>query len=249
MPKAAYWEHLPWPAIRAASEENHIVIVPCGSVEQHGPHLPSGTDTYIPLGIAQALIEAMPSHQFLIARSLGYGWAKHNSMYQGTISINGVTLISMTNDVLGEIFRQGFSRVLMINGHLENIGFLLEGMETALRDFGNKHSKAVLVNWWEFVDDSLLADVFGDRWPGWEAEHAALTETSLMLYLWPDLVSNEPVPDAPYKHLKYSVLPWPEKARPASGVYASIQGASPKVGQRLVEAIVEGVVSTVEEEF
>jgi creatinine amidohydrolase len=107
----------------------------------------------------------------------------------------------------------------------------------------------VIANWWEYISDEFIDEVFGDRWPGWEAEHAALTETSLMLHLWPDLVRETDTSPRDYQRFPYRILPWPEKARPASGVYADPRGATPEIGRRLAEIVVAGLDGTIQAEF
>jgi creatinine amidohydrolase len=138
--------------------------------------------------------------------------------------------------------------VMMLNGHMESVQFIMEGVELAVSP--QERGRVVLVNWWELVSDALIHDVFGDAWPGWEAEHAALTETSLMLALYPDLVRRDRIVDdrAP-AHFPYRVFPQPSAVRPGSGVYASAQAASSKIGDRLAAHIVEGLVGVLEAQF
>lgn len=76
-----------------------------------------------------------------------------------------------------------------MNGHLESYSFLLEGIELATEGCGDV--QVISVNWWDFIGDGLIGELFADRWPGWVAEHAALTETSIMLALHPELVKEE----------------------------------------------------------
>jgi creatinine amidohydrolase len=102
----------------------------------------------------------------------------------------------------------------------------------------------------ELVADSVIQEVFGDAWPGWEAEHAALTETSLMMALYPEMVHQDRIVDdrAP-RHFPYKVFPQPPAVRPASGVYASAGAASAQIGHRLADHIVDGLTEMLKEQF
>lgn len=249
------WFEMTWPEIARAAEEGAILVLPTGSVEQHGYHLPTGTDTLISEGIARRLMAAVPERRMLMAPPLRYTYAKLNTAYPGTVNLNGSTLIAFCQEVFSEFLRQGFHQILVINGHMESVAFIMEGAELALHHAGAGEGpgrpKVVYVNWWEFVTDKLIADIFGDRWPGWEAEHAALTETSLMLHLWPGLVREVKggAGENDYQHLTYKILPWPAKTRPRSGSYANPEGATADIGRRLLEPIITGLRGVIEEEW
>lgn len=253
MAECLSWYEMTWPEIARAAADGAILIVPSGSVEQHGHRLPAGTDTLISEGIARRFMDTLPERRLLMAPPLRYTIAKLNSAYTGTVNLNGTTLIAFCRDIFAEFLRQGFRKILIVNGHMESVAFITEGAELALEEYGAKDApgepKVVLVNWWDFVTEKLIDDLFGDRWPGWEAEHAALTETSLMLHLWPNLVREAPAGGTSYQHLSYRILPWPAKTRPESGSYADPTGATGDIGRRLLEPIVDGLKRVVKTEF
>jgi creatinine amidohydrolase len=247
------WEHLTWPEL--AGLRDGILVFASGSIEQHGPRLPVATDTLTAQGFVRLLQARMPQRRLIAAPPMNYTYAKLNSAYPGTINLNGATLLAMAHDILADVLRQGFRNVMFINGHMESVAFIMEGAELALaehRSMGpprGSEPKIVFANWWEFVPQKLIDEVFGAKWPGWEAEHAALTETSLMLHLWPELVRDVPVGPSDYDKFHYRVLPWPERGRPASGCYADPAGASAEIGRRLAEVVVAGLQHVVETEF
>jgi creatinine amidohydrolase len=248
----ARWDHLSWKEIDERRRRGLIAVLPVGSVEQHGPHLPLGTDVHIPTGLADRLAGAFDGDELgrrlVMLPPFFYTYAKHSNWWPGTLNLDGEALVGFTRAVLLDLFRQDVRRVLMLNGHMESIQFLMEGIEVAVE----RHPDAlvVLVNWWELVTDELIRDVFGDAWPGWEAEHAALTETSLMLAFYPDLVRQERIVDdrAP-RTLPYRVFPQPGEVRPPTGVYASAAAASAPIGERLAGQIVERLAGVVRERF
>ncbi|HOW22405.1 MAG TPA: creatininase family protein [Sedimentibacter sp.] len=247
------WDELTWTEL--TNHRDAIIIIPTGSVEQHGPHLPMGTDTFIAESFAKKLYNKVNDKKIIIAPSITYSYAKLNSNYLGTINLNGNTLINIGSDLISEFLRQGFNKIILINGHLESIPFLMEGIELALSTHENSKKpnsdipKIVIANWWEFISDEMIDDIFGDKWPGWEAEHAALTETALMKYLYPGLVRDIKVDSCEYEKLPYRILPWDKRVQPSSGSYADPDGATMEIGSRLTEAVISGLTELIEKEF
>ncbi|HOT22237.1 MAG TPA: creatininase family protein, partial [Sedimentibacter sp.] len=127
------WDELTWTEL--TNLRDGIIIIPTGSVEQHGPHLPIGTDTFIAEGFAKKLYNKAIDKKIIIAPSISYTYAKLNSNYLGTINLNGSTLIKLGLDLISEFLRQGFNKIILINGHLESIPFLMEGIELALKAY------------------------------------------------------------------------------------------------------------------
>jgi creatinine amidohydrolase len=253
MPKRmARWTELTWAEIKDRKTHGIIGILPSGSVEQHGPHLPLATDVLIPEGLADTLAGRL-EHDPLGARLVmlppfHYTYARHSNWWPGTLNLDGRTLVSFTQAVLRDLFRQGVDQIMFVNGHMESVAFLMEGAELAVED--HHDARVAVVNWWELVADSVIDQVFGSAWPGWEAEHAALTETSLMLAFCPDLVHRDRiVDDREPRHYPYKVFPQPTEVRPPSGVYASAALASAEIGHRLAAHIVDGLISVIREQF
>jgi len=254
--RSVHWYHLTWPEIEEAASGGAVVIIPCGSIEQHGLHLPTGTDVLISQGLAEQLVLAMPNRRFVLAVPITYAVARPNTPFPGSISICGTTLVALARDVVAELLRQGFDRILFLNGHMEGAAFIMEGAELALQQWRNgpagtdrAEPRLVWCNWWELLEEEMVADILGDRWPGWDAEHAGLTETSLMLYLCPGLVRNFSSGDHRYQRLPYKILNWPPRTRPPSGSYGDPSGANADIGQRLAEAVVARLRQLVEREF
>jgi creatinine amidohydrolase len=110
--------------------------------------------------------------------------------------------------------------------------------------------KAVLVNWWDQVSDADVTRIFGDAFPGWNAEHASLTETSLMEALLPHLVRTEAKArgGAP-RTLTYDVFPTPADTVWPNGIGYDASGASAELGKELVELVVRRVGAILDEEF
>jgi creatinine amidohydrolase len=243
-----------WPefADRIAS---HIVAIPVGSIEQHGPHLPLGVDAFIPYHLALRLAARLP---MLVAPPLWYAGPSDpvsggGQRFPGTLAIRGTTLIALAQDVLEEFFRQGARRVAFLNGHFENTAFLAEAARRVLAPDDASGRKAVILNWWEHVPDDTLRRLFPEGFPGWELEHASLTETSLMQALLPELVHVDRVPpdDAGEgrRAPRHKVFPEPEGLVPASGILHTAKGASPARGEALIEVLLDAIGKVLRTEF
>ena len=147
-----------------------------------------------------------------------------------------------------DYLRQGFRKLLVLNGHFENTPYVFEALEALeVRGAGPKF---VLVNWWEQIGSDDLARVFPDGFPGWEAEHAGIAETSLMEALVGSKVRTGLKTDSPpLRRLSYDVLPPPSDVVPPTGVPYRSTPASAQIGDILVDVIVERVLRIVSEEF
>ncbi|MEU5894949.1 creatininase family protein [Streptomyces venezuelae] len=219
------------------------LVWPVGGLEQHGPHLPLSVDMDIPDALArQVVAEAggllLPGQPFS-ARSLPQsGGGLH---FPGTVHIGGSTFIDYLTDCLTSLARLGPARLVVINGHYENEGLLFEAIDDCAQATLFPDTEVLAFSWWSLVTEEWL-DEHIPHFPGWHAEHAGLTETSLMMYLRPDTVRAErPGHDAPppagvYRH------PVDVDAISNQGVLSSAVGASAELGESLFRHLVDGVV-------
>ena len=238
-----------WQEFRDASPSSLLVLC-VGSVEQHGPHMPLDVDLRIPYGLAQRLCARIPA---ILAPPLYYaghsqpatGGGQH---FPGTTAIRGQTLLSLIGDILADLGRQGLHRFLVLNGHFENTAFIVEA---AREESARSGAKILVVDWWELVKPEVLARLFPDGFPGWEVEHASLTETSLMMYMWPELVHADRIPhQVGKKHQPRPVVfPEPHGLVPATGILYTAEGANTSIGEALTNHILECLERVVAEEF
>ncbi len=172
-----------WPDVAAYLESDDRVILPIGSTEQHGRHLPLSTDTLVPTELARRLGERTG---VLVAPSLPYGMSLHHLGFPGSLSLRPETLSHVLEDILRSLYRHGFRRVFVLNGHGGNAASLQVALANVMSDLPDL---AVRVrHWWrESAADEALKSALGELRVG----HADAGETAPILALRPDLVHLE----------------------------------------------------------
>jgi creatinine amidohydrolase len=182
------YEKLTWPEINDATEQGQVCIVPCGSVEQHGPHLPLDVDIVCPLGIAYGAGRQVPD-KMLVLPPVWYGYTGHVMDFPGTINTHFETFIHQVLDITKSLAYHGFKKIVLLNGHGSNMPNLdLVARRTNLET----DAECILAGWWNLltVDKSFLPRWRQSKFPGGCA-HACELETSLYLYLDGDNVRKD----------------------------------------------------------
>src|SRR5919112_1068812 len=145
-------------------------IIPLGSVEQHGSHLPFSTDTIIVEQISKIVAQKI---KIFLLPSLYYGVSfEHEPFFN--ISINYDILLSFISDICISLFKQGINRIYIINGHHGNMGLLQYLGQHILSIYPVKEKSFYFINYWQMLNKSF--------------DHAGEVETSLMLFICPELV-------------------------------------------------------------
>lgn len=246
---------LSWPDFSRRITAGAPVFIPVGATEQHGRHLPLGVDAIIPGWICSEVARGCGG---LVAPAIAYGNRSQprsggGPPFPGTINITATTFAWLVRDIITELHRHGARRIVLVNGHYENVWPLVEGIELALDRTGRDASsgfKILRIDHWELVKPETLARVFPDGCPGIELEHASVIETSIMMTLRPELVHlSEALNDGPARFKPYDSFPGPVAEVPPSGVLSETRGSSPEKGEWLLADAVAGVRRAVHEEF
>lgn len=246
-----------WPEVRQAINEKKLLIFSVGAVEQHGPHLPLGVDIYLPVAIAERVARRVGG---VVAPCTNYGYksllrAGGGPHFPGSVGMRGTTLIALVKDLLEEYIHQGWRRILVLDWHLENVPFVLEGVDEAVRaaNLGDDLKVVKIDNpngLGVAAKPGLQNYLFGEDFPGWAVEHASIWETSAMLASHPELVRAELIVDGrPPEPFDYDVFPVPADGAPASGIFWKASLSSEEKGRRILEAVVEGITAVIEKEF
>jgi len=225
-----------------------IIILPVGSLEQHGPHLPLSVDVVIPTSLAKMVCEELDA---MVLPPIAYGYKAQGGgqLFPGTTSLDGSTLINLTLDILRETYRHGGRRFLVLNGHYENVAFATEAVQLFLRDADD--TRVVILSWWDQVSDEMVDELFAEAgFPGWDVEHAAITETALMQYFAPELVREDKIIDDQSERMPtYSIFPPPDDIISKSGVLYKATYASREKGEKLAKQVVGTIVQIARQEL
>ena len=166
-----------------------VALFPVGATEQHGPHLPVGTDSLAVEHVArEAAAIAGDRVPVVVAPTLPFGSSHHHLPFGGTMSIGTETYYRVVFDLVESLIVSGFRRVLILNGHGGNH----ELIQLVARDLALKHPVALAAASYWLLARQALVEVEAhhlSRFPG----HAGSFETSLVLALRPELV-REPRP-------------------------------------------------------
>jgi creatinine amidohydrolase len=168
-----------------------LVVLPVGTVEQHGPHLPSGTDALVAAAVAEeAARRAGPSapRDLVLTPALPFGASDHHFVFGATLSLSPETTTAVLGDLARSVAADGGRRLAIVNGHGGNRGACHAAAATAATRHGL--ATAYLDYWDLFPYDRIVGDP--PNVPG----HAGRFETSIVAHLRPDLVGTPPDRDA-----------------------------------------------------
>jgi creatinine amidohydrolase len=232
-------ERLTSPEVAAAlAAGRRTIVLPCGAIEQHGPHLPLSVDADHAEQLALRVAERLDA---LVAPTLRIGCSAHHLDFAGTLSLRPETLEALYVDCCRSLARHGFERILIFSGHIGNFP-VLEDIAPRLARSVPAHVEvavftdkaAVLHAWRDAVD---TGSGLGDRVGG----HADIAETSVMLALAPDAVRREliqpgfiGVPDA---DLLARVFENGIGSISSNGVLGDPRDSSPELGMLCLEAV------------
>lgn len=250
------YDELTWPEMREAIARQPAVLLPFGTVEDHGPHLPVNTDNVIVESICLEVGRRSPS-DVLVLPLAPYGLDDHHMDFPGTITVDAHTLISYVFQVAISVARHGFTHVLIVNGHGSNASIADLAARRVVLETGIVCG-AMSPN--AAIDPALAEPTFSGMrrsGPGGVA-HACEYETSMMLYLRPDLVQmDKAVREIGQLRLAYfnwdhpapSVLQWQDwwSRMSESGVCGDPTVATAEFGRALFETTVENLTRFVRE--
>lgn len=211
------------------------IILPIGSMEQHGPHLPLGTDSYIVKRLSEALAAELKMDLFPV---INYGVSFEHADFPGTISIQPETLVKTVREICENLLEY-YQRVIIINGH--------GGNTTTLRSL--KVGKTIFIDLFDFLK-KVLPTLRETGLGG--VSHACEVETSLMLYLEPNLVRSEKITDEIVKYVP-QLDPQSKKQPPngwktinfsKSGVIGDPRKATPKKGEKIFQNLVQKITDS-----
>lgn len=169
------WGGLSWGEFEEVCGDGGCVsVIPCGSIEQHGHHLPLGTDLYIAVSLARKAVEEAwrAGYRVLLLEPIPVGVSDMWSGNPGTLWIPLDVFIAYVREYVLSVFRNNVKRVIVINSHGGNSDPLKVALKSATSSLDPSY-RAYLINYWEFVGD-IIDNTFSNRF-----FHADEAETSI----------------------------------------------------------------------
>ncbi|MGP3968080.1 creatininase family protein [Streptomyces sp. 6N223] len=237
------------PAV-AALPADTLAVLPVGSLEQHGPHLPVATDYLIANAVAEGGARlAADSCPVTLLPPLAYTKSNEHAWSPGTLWLSATTLLAVLDDIGRSLATSGVRRLAFLNGHGGNSALL----GVAIRELRVNYGLFTFL-----LHASLPADQGGASPP---AElgmgiHAGLNETSAMLHLHPELVdmsqARRSVPEhlASYDHVGFGKpvpFGWTSDDLSGNGVIGDPTGATPELGAQLIDAAITRTAAALRE--
>lgn len=225
-----------------AAKNGAVVIFPVGSVEEHGEHLPLCTDSIQSEYIA---LEVAKKTGCLLAPPLRYGICNAGRNFPGTITIRFDTLYNLAHDVLSELVRNGFSRIIVLSGHAGQshmVALRLAAQDIVIKkDEASAESKVRIM----VLSDFDFADELTPKYASKGDGHAGTIETSRVMVIAPDLIKAKGTASFPQMP-RFEVVAHPEQYFP-SGVNGDPTAATAKKGREINQYIAEQVEQLVNE--
>ena len=247
------WQELTTEDVAALDRSRTVAVLPVAAVEQHGPHLPLGTDAMINEGVlARALAQAPADLPIVVLPMLSIGASGEHQDFAGTLSLKARTLLDLVTEVAEGLVRAGLRKLVLFNSH----GGQPQVLEMVAQDLRTRHGTIVVVaNAWRMMDREAVL-------PPAEREaglHAGGFETALMLHLRPDLVRRDKIRDFPSTARKLErefpslaahgrvAFAWQAQDLNPAGAVGDARLGTAEMGRKLVDDAAARLIRLVEE--
>lgn len=225
------WADLTWPDISAAVERQPWALLCLGAVEEHGPHLPLGTDTFAAEAFSARLADAANLIELPVL-PFGQVWSLEH--FDGSLSISDDTLVALIVELADGLERNGLRGLVLFSAHLGNAA----AMKRAMRTLDERGGLPSIVLTYPGLADVAAAVAEKPRsHPG--IMHADELETSILLALRPDVVRmDRAVSEYPVYPEHFDVAPVRWDTVTQSGVFGDATAATEEKGARIVDHVV-----------
>jgi creatinine amidohydrolase len=244
---------LSWQEVAGLDPERTVSLVAVAALEQHGPHLPLDTDTFLVTSVVEAAAGlASTRGPVLVPPTIFAGSSAHHMAFAGTVSLRPETLAAVVRDVCVSLAQHGFRRMLLVNGHGGNRAVLAAAVQSIGGEFP---VNVATIDYWNFAAGKV-AELRES--PAGGMAHACEFETSVMLHLRPESVRTEliaresPAPRFSLERLDlFERAPltahWNTDDVSSSGVLGAPDLATAEKGRAFFEACVGGLADFIEE--
>jgi creatinine amidohydrolase len=245
-------QDMTWPDAAAATEAGTPVILPLGSLEQHGPHLPFDTDTVCVQAVADGGAERSSA---LALPALNYGAPSRPRSGGGPgfplgAEIPFGTYYETVRGIVANLLARGARNLLILTWHTENAPVIYEAAREAVSIARADNAKIVALDSpGSLVKRETAQKAYVDGPVPGEFEHAGLIETSVMLALAPERVREFSSVEASLPQLRYDVVPMPADVVSPTGSFTSPRNATAEIGKMLLDDLLPGLANLIGEEF
>jgi creatinine amidohydrolase len=251
-PPKRFLPYLSWTEIADLPDKaNTVIVLPTGATEQHGPHLPCAVDTVIAAGVVGHALARLPDSVPAYAMApITYGKSEEHLHFPGTVTLTGETLLATMNEIGESVYRAGFRKLLIVNGH----GGQPQVMEMSARELRLRHGDFIVVPSFTWRVPHVAGQFMTDKEKKL-AMHAGHAETALMLALAPDTVRmdravvNYP-PVFPSSLLSPDGRPacaWSARDFGPSGIIGDPLPATPEQGLAILNSLTESWATAITE--
>jgi creatinine amidohydrolase len=247
-----HWSRMKASEINLLAKRDTVVIVPVASTEQHGPHLPTQVDCLLVGAVAErAARRAQASIPVIVTPTIWCGLAEHHMSLGATLSLDYPAFFSLLRGVCRSVVRDGFKRILLLNGHGGNIAALTVAVNELSPELGLPLATAT---YWILAQEAFGKILEKQA----NVRHACEAETSMVLALAPELVDMSLAANAVGPTAKEvaqvvgnGAHRWQTfKARTSHGAIGDPRAASPEKGEKLLDAAAQAVATLIgNEEF
>jgi len=171
-----------WKEVSEALKHTDLVIVPVGSTEEHGPHLPLATDTIQGVEVSKRIVASLSEEGIHVVAGppIPFGISLHLMDFPGTITLTPKTLEAMIQEVCNSLIRHGFSKIVLLVAHNHNLGAVYSAAQEMLQQ---PHVRILVINWMP-----LLKRHYSEILKSKEGGHGGEGETARVLASIPELV-------------------------------------------------------------
>ncbi|WP_051231440.1 creatininase family protein [Kaistia adipata] len=177
------YEELSSPEIDALDRDRTVFVLPIGSVEQHGRHMPVGTDTMLAESVALGAAARLAGRAVVMPPPW-YGFSAHHMRFPGTVTLRAETLMALVGDIVGSLVEHGFRRILVVNGHGGN-GGVIDVLGSTLGHRFHGKARIACLTYFQLAREAIAR--LRESGPGGMG-HACEFETAMMMAVREDLV-------------------------------------------------------------
>lgn len=179
------FEELTSPEVAALDRDKTVLVLPLGSVEQHGNHMPLGTDTMLAQSVSLAAAER--TGNVAVLPPPWYGFSAHHMRFAGSITLRPETLMAVAEDIVGSLVKHGFRHILIVNGHGGN-GGVIDLLASTLGHRHHGQARIAALTYFALAREAIAALRRSE--PGGMG-HACEFETAMIRHIRPELLRME----------------------------------------------------------